>query len=151
MKISYKSDYALKALLELAIRYNETGNRIVPIAEIAKIGDMPRQFLEQILLTLVRGGFVKSKRGAGGGFYLARPPADITIGQVLRLIEGPLDPIACVKDNYAGCGDVQNCIFRNVWKEVAHAISIVVDTVTFEELVARFREKDRSQHYEYVI
>lgn len=151
MKVTYKGDYALKALLELALRYEEDRNKVIPINEIAKFGDMPKKFLEQILLTLVRGGLLKSKRGAGGGFLLARPPKDITVGEVIRLIEGPIEPIACVNEGYKGCSDVKSCILRNVWKEVAGAISIVVDTLTFEELVARYKEKNLSQSYEYVI
>ncbi len=151
MKITYKGDYALKALLELALRYNDGEQQAIPIAEIIRIGDMPKQFLEQILLTLTRGGFVRSKRGSGGGFFLAKSPADITVGQVLRFVEGPIEPIECVKEGYKGCGDLKSCIFRNVWKEVAGAISIVVDTLTFEELVQRYKEKDLSQSYEYII
>ena len=81
MKISYKGDYALKALFELALRYEQDSSGTVPINEIAKFGDMPKKFLEQILLTLVKGGFVKSRRGAGGGFTLAREPGDIKIGE----------------------------------------------------------------------
>ena len=153
MKISYKSDYALKALLELALRYEQDNTRIIPITEIAKFGDMPKKFLEQILLTLVRGGFVKSRRGSGGGFILAREPGEITIGEVLRYVEGPIEPIACVNDSYKGCRDVKGCVLRNVWKEVAGAISIVIDTLTFHELVLRHREKElsTSSNYEYVI
>lgn len=151
MKITYKGDYALKAILELALRYENDKNKVIPIGEIAKFGDMPKKFLEQILLTLVRGGLLKSRRGSGGGFLLARPPRDITVGEVIRLIEGPIEPIACVNDGYKGCSDVKGCILRNVWKEVAGAISIVVDTLTFEELVARYKERDNSQNYEYVI
>ena len=153
MKVSYKSDYALKALLELALRYQQDKDRSVPITEIAKFGDMPKKFLEQILLTLVRGGFVKSKRGAGGGFVLAKTPGEITIGEVLRFIEGPLEPIACVNDSYKGCRDVKGCVLRNVWKEVAGAVSIVIDTLTFEELILRYREKELStgSSYEYMI
>ncbi len=153
MKLSYKSDYALKALLELAIRYEQDKTRIIPINEIAKFGDMPKKFLEQILLTLVRGGFVKSKRGSGGGFILAKQPGEITIGDVLRFVEGPIGPIACVNDSYKGCQDVKGCVFRSVWKEVAGAISIVIDTLTFEELILRYKEKElrTSSNYEYVI
>ena len=151
MKITYRGDYALKAILELALRYEEDSNKIIPIGEIAKFGDMPKKFLEQILLTLVRGGLLKSRRGAGGGFVLARPPKDITVGDVVRLIEGPIEPIACVNEGYKGCSDVKSCILRNVWREVAGAISIVVDTLTFEELVARYKERAISQNYEYVI
>ena len=151
MKITYKGDYALKAILELSVRYEDNKNAVTPINEIAKFGDMPKKFLEQILLTLVRAKLVKSKRGAGGGFILARPPEDITIGEVIRLIEGPIEPIECVNEGYKGCADVKCCILRNVWQEVAGAISIVVDTLTFKELVARYKERTGTQMYEYSI
>lgn len=142
MKITYKGDYALKALFQLALNYQADGGGVMSITEIAGLGDMPVKFLEQILLALRRGGFVKSRRGVKGGFILARPPAEITIGQVIRFVEGPIEPIACVeKGPYKGCKDVAGCIFRDIWKEVRDAISIVVDTLTFEELVMRFRER----------
>ncbi len=152
MKITYKGDYALKALLQLALRYNE--DDVLSIAEIAKFGDMPVKFLEQILLTLRKGGFVKAKRGVQGGFSLARHPKDITIGEVIRFIEGPIEPISCVeKGHYKGCKDISCCIFRGVWKEVSHAISVVVDTLTFEELVMRHKEKNLNERamHEYSI
>jgi len=141
MKITYKGDYALKSLLQLALRYSE--GDVLSINEIAKLGDMPVKFLEQILLTLRKGGFVKAKRGVQGGFSLAKHPKDITIGEVVRFIEGPIEPISCVcGDDYKGCKDISSCIFRGVWKEVSHAISVVVDTVTFEELVMRYKAKN---------
>ena len=141
MKITYKGDYALKALLQLALRYNE--DDVLSIAEIAKFGDMPVKFLEQILLILRKGGFVKAKRGVQGGFSLARHPKDITIGEVIRFIEGPIEPISCAeKGHYKGCKDISSCIFRGVWKEVSHAISVVVDTLTFEELAMRYKAKN---------
>ena len=140
MKITYKGDYALKALFQLALKYNEGG--VVSITEIAKPGDMPTKFLEQILLTLRKGGFVKSKRGINGGFFLARHPKDITVGEVIRFIEGPIEPISCIEEDcYKGCKDTASCIFRDVWKEVKQAISVVVDTLTFEELVMRHQER----------
>lgn len=153
MKISYKGDYALKAVFELALKYYEDPSNIVAINEIAKFGDMPKKFLEQILLTLSKGGFVKSKRGINGGFFLARPPAQITVGEVIRFIEGPIEPIACVKDGYKGCKDTKDCILRGIWKEVAGAISVVVDSLTFEELILRYKAKhlDVKAVYEYSI
>ncbi|MFA6141958.1 MAG: Rrf2 family transcriptional regulator [Candidatus Omnitrophota bacterium] len=140
MKITYKGDYALKALFQLALKYSEGG--VVSITEIAKPGDMPTKFLEQILLTLSKGGFVKSKRGINGGFLLARHPKDITVGEVIRFIEGPIEPISCIsEEHYKGCKDMAGCIFRDVWKEVGEAISVVVDTLTFEELILRYKER----------
>lgn len=141
MKISYKGDYALKAVFELSLKYYEDQSSVVPINDIAKFGDMPKKFLEQILLNLSRGGFVKSKRGINGGFYLAKHPSQIRIGDVIRFIEGPIEPIACVKDGYRGCKDTKDCILRGVWKEVSGAISVVVDSLTFEELVLRYKAK----------
>ncbi len=154
MKITYKGDYALKALLQLALQYHDNKNEVVSINEIAKNGDMPIKFLEQILLALRRGGFVKSRRGIKGGFLLGKKPADITIGDVVRFIEGPIEPISCVGDEcYKGCKDIANCIFRNVWKEVTMAISLVVDTVTFEDLVVKYKETilHLSPVYDYMI
>ena len=142
MKITYKGDYALKALFQLALQYEDGPELVMSISEISEKGDMPTKFLEQILLTLRKGGFVKSKRGINGGFYLACPPEDITIGKVIRFIEGPIGPIACAEqDEYSGCKDINCCIFRDVWKEVNMAISVVVDTLTFAELLTRYRER----------
>lgn len=151
MRISYKGDYALKAILELSLRYGRS--EAVSIGEIASSGDMPESFLEQILLMLKKGGFVKSKRGINGGFYLAKSPNNITVGDVIRFIEGPIEPISCVEDGYKGCKDLKNCILRDVWKEVGRAISMVVDTVNFEELVVRYKERtlDLKSVYEYSI
>lgn len=154
MKITYKCDYALKALFQLALRYNDEGNGVMSITDIAKAGDMPQNFLEQILLILRKGGFVKSKRGMQGGFSLARHPKDITIGEVIRFIEGPIEPISCIEgEHYKGCHDLSRCIFRDVWKNVSMAISIVVDTLTFEDLIIRYKEKKMGlgSVYEYSI
>jgi len=153
MKITYRGDYAMKAVFYLAINYYEKGG-VLSISQIAELGDMPEKFLEQILLGLRRGGFVDSKRGVNGGFFLAKKPNMITVGDIIRCIEGPIDPIACTEsDHYKGCKDVAKCIFRDVWKEVRSAISIVVDTLTFEELVKRHKARHLSMKgiYEYSI
>jgi len=132
----------LKALLALSINYIEEGrDRIMPIQEIASTGDMPKKFLEQIFLALIKGGFVVSRRGVNGGFQLARHPRDITVGEVIRFIEGPIEPLPCVAGSYKGCKDLASCIFRGVWKEVKDAISVVIDTLTFEELVLRYKSQ----------
>ena len=151
MRISYKGDYALKAMLELSLRYGY--GEAVSINEIASSGDMPEKFLEQILLVLRNGGFVKSKRGVKGGFYLAKSPKNITIGEVIRFIEGPTSPISCVDDGYKGCRDLKNCIFRDIWKEVGQAISLVIDTLTFEDLANRYKDRsfDMKPVHEYSI
>jgi Rrf2 family protein len=154
MKITYKGDYALKALFQLALNYEKEPGGVMSITEISKLGDMPVKFLEQILLILRKGGFVKAKRGIRGGFFLARPPKEITIGEVVRFVEGPIAPIECAtSDNYKGCKDTACCIFRDVWKEVNFAISTIVDTITFEELMIRHKERGLKLKsvYEYSI
>ena len=135
MKVTYKGDYSLKAMLSLALHYNKG---VLPIQELAKKGDIPFKFLEQILLTLKNGGFVGSKRGVDGGYFLARPPETITVGEVIRFIEGPIEPVTCAnKDSYEKCKDFPYCVFKDIWNQVYMATSLVVDTVTFAELVRR--------------
>ena len=149
MKITYKGDYALKAVLDLARHY---GKEPVTIHDIAKSIDAPVKFLEQVLLDLKKGGFIESRRGKIGGYLLSREPGKITVGEVIRFMDGPIEPISCTSDeHYQGCKDLACCIFRDVWKVVGDAISGVVDTLTFEELVLRYKEKNASENYEYII
>jgi Rrf2 family protein len=147
MQITYKGDYSLKAILSLAVHYNKD---IVTINELAKNLDIPVKFLEQILLDLKRGGFVDSKRGIKGGYFLLKHPKDIKVGDVIRFIEGPLEPIACASRDkcYKGCGDIENCVFKDIWVEVAKSTSSIVDNITFDDL--RFRSNLR-QHINYYI
>lgn len=150
MKISYRGDYALKALLELALNYNKD---VISIHDIAKRGDIPDKFLEQVLLTLKKGGFVDSRRGVNGGYFLARQPEDITIGEIIRFVEGPVEPVACVgKKDYQECRDFKSCVFRDIWSQIYTATSLVIDTVTFAELVRRVEAKKKEKEdYTYSI
>jgi Rrf2 family transcriptional regulator, cysteine metabolism repressor len=150
MKITYKGDYSLKALLDLAMHYNKG---VLPIQELAKKGDIPNKFLEQILLALKKGGFVGSKRGVDGGYFLARPPEAITVGEVIRFIEGPIEPIACAgKKKYEKCRDFPYCVFKDIWSQVYTATSLVVDTVTFAELLRRIEKiKSNRENTSYSI
>lgn len=149
MKISYRGDYALKTILDLAFHYGE----LVHIEEIAERQDIPLKFLEQILLTLKNGGFVRSKRGPGGGYILTRPPAEITIGEVIRFIEGPIEPIACVEPEYDGCDFQDRCSFRDLFTQVGSAVSKIVDGITFEDMRQNTvkKEKEHVRNYMYHI
>jgi Rrf2 family protein len=144
MRITYKGDYAMKALLDLSIHYGEGP---VQIHDLAKRTDAPVKFLEQVLLELKRGGFVESRRGKEGGYLLAKPPADISVGAVARFIDGPLDPIACLADGYAGCRDLHRCVFRGVWRQVAEATSNIIDNVSFESLAVQLKQKQNVLEY----
>ncbi len=150
MKVTYKGDYALKAILDLSLNYGH--DRVVPLSEIAGRQDIPLHYLEQIMLTLKRAGYIISKRGISGGFMLAKAPEEITVGDILRLIEGPIEPIACGKRVYDGsCGEEDCCAFREVWVEVTEATTNIVDSVTFARLMRRseeLREKNMGSMYQ---
>ncbi|MDO9572822.1 MAG: Rrf2 family transcriptional regulator [Candidatus Omnitrophota bacterium] len=134
MKITYKGDYALKALLDLALHYDQG---VSTINDIAKRIDAPVKFLEQVLLDLKKGNFVESKRGNVGGYQLAKNPSDITIGQVVRFMEGPIEPIGCVEKGYSNCVDLNKCVFKSIWGRVAKATSDIIDNIDFAELVSQ--------------
>lgn len=147
MKISYKGDYALKALLQLALNYNKG---VVSINELARRGDIPYKFLEQVLLILKKGGFVDSKRGVSGGYYLAKAPGAITLGEAIRFIEGPVEPLICAaKKKYDNCKDFDSCVLRDIWSQIYMATSIVIDSITFAELARRVNAKEK-QNRSYV-
>jgi Rrf2 family protein len=129
--VTYRGDYALKAVLDLALNY---GKDVVTIHELAKHIDAPIKFLEQVLLDLKKGGFVESRRGNVGGYLLSRAPGKITVGEVIRFIDGPIEPISCARQGYSKCGDMYKCVFRKVWQDVSKATSDIIDNVTFEAL-----------------
>ena len=143
MKITYKGDYALKAVLDLAIHYGE----VITIHDLSKRTDTPIKFLEQVLLDLKRGGFVESRRGKIGGYLLAKYPSQIKLGEVISFIDGPIEPINCIEKGYTGCRDVYKCVFRKIWKEVTEAISKIIYNVTFEDLANEAKERKEGLAY----
>jgi Rrf2 family protein len=133
MRITYRGDYALKAMLDLTLHLGE----LVTIHELAERADIPIKFLEQVLLDLKRGGFVESRRGNVGGYLLAKKPEDITVGAVVRFIDGPAEPIACIKTEYQGCRDAYNCVFRKIWSEVSTSTNKIIDGISFKDLALK--------------
>jgi len=144
MRVTFKGDYALKAVLDLALHY---GGEIVTIHDIAKRIDAPVKFLEQVLLDLKKGGFVESRRGKVGGYLLSRDPGKITVGEVIRFIDGPTEPISCVKAGYANCADIRKCVFKKIWHQVDQATSEIIDHVTFEDLAAQVSSQEQTLAY----
>ncbi len=140
MKVTHKGDYALKAVLDLALHYEQ---ELVTSSEMAKRIDAPVKFLEQILLDLKRGGIIRSRRGVEGGYLLSKAPGQITVGDVIRLIEGPIEPIACVNEGYTNCEDLRKCIFRNIFQKVFEATADIIDNITFEELVLKINSRQQ--------
>ena len=130
MNISVKGEYALQAIFDLA---SQRPGQPVKIADIARRQRIPQKFLELILSGLKQGGFVESRRGAEGGYLLARSPESISIGEVLRYIEGPQD-----RGRQRRKAETP---FTAVWREVDHAVSDIIDRKTFADLLQAWTEK----------
>jgi len=144
MLISQKSQYALRAVFELSRRYGQGPVRASLVAEAQAI---PPNFLAIILHQLKQGGFVESKRGHDGGYILARPPGRITVGALLRFIEGPVGPVECLTP--AGkhqCPLDGHCAFMPLWQRVQDAVNAIYDGTTLQDLV----DQDRQQCRRYV-
>lgn len=140
MAVTQKCQYALRALFELARR---KGDGPIPAGGIAERQAIPRRFLEVILHQLRQGGFVDSQRGKDGGFYLARPAEDVTVGEVIRFMDGPLGPVDCHKERPGqGCPLRGECVFKGVWDEARQALERVYDARSLRDLV---QEKRRTE------
>lgn len=128
MKLSRKSDYALRALFTLVGNYKQGP---LSIREIALRNDIPKRFLEQIMLELKSQGWVDSLAGRDGGFVLAKPPEEITMGQVVRFFDGIIAPIACVStSHYEPCSQEPVCRFRRVMLDIRNYVSRLMDNAT---------------------
>lgn len=128
MKLSRKSDYALRALFTLVEQY---GQGPVSIRVIAEANDIPRRFLEQIMIDLRHIGIVESIPGRDGGFILARQPEKITMGEVVRHFDGILAPISCVStSHYEACSQEGRCRFRRMMLDIRNYISRLMDSAT---------------------
>ena len=138
MKISTKGRYAVRVMLDLAT--NNTGEYI-KVKEIASRQEISEKYLEQIISVLNKAGYVKSIRGAQGGYKIARDPSNYTVGMILRLTEGSLNPVACLDDEINECERCDICETLEVWKDLAKAINSVVDHVTVADLVERQQER----------
>jgi Rrf2 family protein len=137
VKLSKRGEYALRALIDFGLAQS-MGKPLLQVNELALKEDLPVKFLEQILMQLKAAGYLDSKRGKHGGYLLARPPEDIRIGQVVRLIDGPLAPIRCVSQvayERCTCPDEEHCGLRMVMLDVRNAISNILDRFTLADVV----------------
>lgn len=142
MKLTSRGDYAVRALLELAL---SPPDRPTSLATVAERTGIPFKYLEQIFKSLRAARLVRARRGKFGGYTLARPAAEITVGEVIRLLDGPLAPTGCASrtrhqpcPTYL-CPAEDSCVLRGMWVEVRDAIAEVVDRTTFEDLAERQR------------
>ena len=134
MKISTRGQYGVRAMIELSRAF---GAGPVSIKAIAEQQGLSHSYLEQLLAPLRRAGLVRSVRGPEGGYYLASAPEAITVGDVLRVLEGPLAPVECVEDGEGGlCAQEAGCPARRVWMMIRNAVTDVVDSVTLQDLMS---------------
>jgi Rrf2 family protein len=134
--ISKRTQYGLKAVLNLASHYGEGP---VLISSVSESEGIPSRFLELILLQLKNRGLLQSKKGKGGGYELSRPPSTVTIGSLIRIMEGPLAPLPCASETAfkpcVECPDIEGCGIRIVMRQVRDAMAGVLDRTTLADLL----------------
>ena len=136
MRLSRRSEYGLRALTDLV----RGGHATVPLATLAQRNNLPPKFLEQIMATLKRGRIVRTTLGAHGGYALADDPASVSVGRVIRLLDGALAPLPCVSLRYyspCSCPDEASCALRDVMLDVRDATLAILDNETLAQLAAR--------------
>jgi Rrf2 family cysteine metabolism transcriptional repressor len=138
VRLSSRGRYSVRAMMELALHF---GHGLLQVKDISASQQISERYLEQLFVRLRRAGLVKSTRGAGGGFMLARPPAEIRLSEVIRAVEGSVAPARCI-DEPELCPHIGECVTRLVWGEMARAISQVLEARTLQDLVEQHREKE---------
>ena len=136
MKISTKGRYALRLMIDLA--QHNTGV-FIPLHDISERQEISAKYLEQIVVQLTRAGYVRSTRGAQGGYQLSRAPAEYKVGDILRITEGDLVPVACLENNPVECGRADGCATLAFWRGLLDAVNRYVDSVTLEDLARQER------------
>ncbi len=137
MKLSTKGRYGLRALIDLAVH---SGTECVSIQSIAGRQGISESYLEQLMSLLKKANIVNSVRGAGGGYVLAQASEEISVGDILRALEGSLDAVSCAAANGTGeCSGADNCVTKYVWKRMNDAITNTVDAIKLSELVDESR------------
>lgn len=144
MKISTRGRYAVRVMLDLAL--HNTG-QCIKVKEIAGRQGISEKYLEQIIAVLNKAGYVKSVRGAQGGYRIAREPGEYTVGMILRLTEGSLAPVACLDEDAGQCERCDTCETLEVWQQIYDAVNGVVDHVTLADLLERHQQRRENLDY----
>ena len=142
MRLSKRGEYGMRAMIFLAV--NGGSGKLFTIRDIAEQENIPTRFLEQILLTLKNAGMLHSKMGPEGGYYLARPSEEITLGSIERILDGPLAPIGCVSQTAyepCTCPDEDACGLRMAMLDVRNEIARLLDRQTLAEIAGRVRQR----------
>ena len=138
MRISAKGEYAIRALLDLAVHH---GEGLVPIQEVARRQNIPQRYLEQVLLLLKRAGILESKRGSAGGYQLVRSPAGISVGDVLRAVEGRVTALDVAGQPPSKTSDAAASDLAPLWREISGAVGEVIDRTTFGDLAEQVKAR----------
>jgi Rrf2 family protein len=149
MRLSKRGEYGLRAMIALADQIDpDQPYPLMQIKDISKQANIPQKYLEQILLALKNAGLLQSKMGFGGGYYLAKPPAEINLGMIVRVLDGPLAPIRCVSQmayEPCDCPDEKTCGLRMVMGDVRNAIAGILDGTTLADVSQRVQHaRERS-------
>ena len=137
MKISTKGRYALRLMLDLAMHHDGS---FIPLKAVSQRQSISDKYLEQIVHLLSKGGLVQSARGAQGGYRLTREPAQYSVGEILRLVEGSLVPVACLECG-AQCEHTDQCMTIDLYKKMQNAIDTIVDNTTLVDLIVEHEAK----------
>lgn len=136
MRISAKGEYAAKAVLYLSLKYP----KVVTIHEVARQHSIPLKYLEHILLALKKAGLLESRRGVRGGYKLSRPPEKISVGEVLRVVDGKFSQSSCLEvdlRSHYSCPESDSCGLKQVWQDVQQAVERILFETTFDEVRKR--------------
>ncbi|MBO8159579.1 Rrf2 family transcriptional regulator [Thermosyntropha sp.] len=146
MKLSTRGRYGLRAMLDIA-RHTEK-NEPVSIAAIAQHQDLSERYLEQIMMSLKKAGLVYSSKGAKGGYTLGKKPEDITVGEIIRALEGEISPVECVSlQKSEECIRADFCVTRIIWREVRDVINQVLDKYSLADLLKEEKNLQKEENY----
>lgn len=147
MRLSTRGKYGVKAMAELALHYGEGPTSLKLIAERQGLSE---HYLEQLIAPLRKAGLVQSLRGAQGGYLLGRQPTSITVGEIVRVLEGPIAPSECASEqhqDYEHCGSARRCMARKVWTKLRDNIATTLDSVTLADLCRDARDSSQGMYY----
>ncbi|NLC42647.1 MAG: Rrf2 family transcriptional regulator [Clostridiales bacterium] len=148
MKLSTKGRYGVKAMFDLALRGGDTP---LPIKTIAERQGISEAYLEQLVASLRKAGLVESVRGAQGGYLLAHSPKDITVGSVIRTLEGSMAPADCVaENNKVECEKLDYCVTRPIWEKIRISVDNVIDSITLQDMVDDYNSQTNDKTMFYI-
>lgn len=137
MKLSTKGRYGVKAMFEVALHY---GKEPVSIKMIAEKQDISEYYLEQLFASLRKAGLINSIRGAQGGYVLSRPPGEITVADILNVLEGPIEISDCISDDEMSCSRMNYCATRLLWIKIRDSVNQVINSITLQDMIDDYNQ-----------